>query len=170
MLLRIIIIFSDYNFKSVVNRTTKDKEIIISYTVCPLLYEYKVDLHFVAHDDDVFNYGWLSKVNIFTSDGNLLLKAESNSKRNILLPISLNINNACFLTELECVAYAKSLQLMNRKMGEARDELGDYVVDQEAYDLWQGRYDALVNRIKQRGGYLENYVSYTYTLVSGKKS
>ena len=91
------------NFKSVVNRATKDKEIIISYTVCPLLYEYKVDLHFVAHDDDVFNYGWLSKVNIFTGDGNLLLKAESNSKRNILLPISLNINN--FITSFFTFTY-----------------------------------------------------------------
>ena len=150
------------NFKSVVNRTSKNKEIVISYTVSPLLAEYKVELHFVAHDEDVFNYGWLSKVNVFTCDGNVLFRAESNTKRNIILPVSLNMNNSHFLAELEIIAYAKSLQFMNNKMREARSDFGDYVEDQEAYDHWEGRYDALVERIKQKGGFLERNVSYAY--------
>lgn len=157
------------NFKSVVNRASKDKEIIVSYTVCPLLYEYKVELHFVAHDEDVFNYGWLSKVYVFTSDGNVLFKAESNAKRNIIVPVSLNINNVAFFTEVVVVSYAKSLQFISHKIGETYSDYGDYVYDQEAYDLWQSKYDALLNRIKQKGELLETYVGYAQKILQNVK-
>lgn len=147
------------NFNSVVNRNSKEKEIVYSYTLKKLFLDYKLELHFEPHKEDVFNYGWPSKIFIYTNNNELLLQA--NSKGNLLVPIYLNINNSSFLQEFEIVAYAISLNYVRNKVRETYGDFGEYIENQEEYDKWNTIWDSIVKSIKGRGRLFELMVSHT---------
>ena len=120
------------NFNSVVNRNSKEKEIVYSYTLQNFFIEYKLELHFEPHKEDVFNYGWPSKVLIYTTNNELLLQA--NSKGNILVPTYLNLNIPSFLQEFEIVAYAMTLDYVRDKVRDTYGDFEEYIENQEEYD------------------------------------
>lgn len=147
------------NFNSVVNRNSKEKEIVYSYTLKNFFIEYKLELHFEPHKEDVFNYGWPSKVLIYTTNNELLLQA--NSKGNILVPTYLNLNVPSFLQEFEIVAYAMTLDYVRDKVRDTYSDFEEYIENQEEYDKWNAVWDSVVKSIKSRGSIFELMVSHT---------
>jgi|GEM_PF-3045344 len=122
------------SFDSTVNRLNKDKKIIISYTTCALIFDYKVELSFGRKESDVFNSAWLSSISIYSPDGSLILFAEV--IRDTLYLKHLNLLDSHIMAEFLESAYAANILYIQGKKSECYDLYGE-IIDQDSFNNWE---------------------------------
>ena len=135
------------SFKSTVNRDSHNKEIIVSYSADGIMFPYTVEIAFQEKANDIFNYGWLSRIRIYSQDNDDFLRA---SLIGDSLQIDyLNMNNRYLTQDFIAAAYSATLSYLNEQVDNCYNEDGDYIEDQDQYDFWNDRKEKFVAVIQK---------------------
>lgn len=132
------------SFDSTVNRNAEKKFITLSYTTKVVCMTYKVEMTFEAKENDFFNFGWMTCLNIYSEKGDTIMKASKH--KDAFMVDYLCVDN-CFFLDFEAIAGASTILYMKKRMEECC-AYGD-IQDEEEYEIWNQRQEAFISKIEQ---------------------